>query len=41
MQLCDFSRSFLWFVTTRTQNTARIQLDARCELINERRGATA
>ncbi len=35
MEVCDYSRSFLTFVTEERGNNARIQLDARCELFPE------
>jgi len=32
MQVCDFARSFVTFVTFERANNARIQVEARCEL---------
>ncbi len=35
MEVCDFSRSFVTFVTHGRGNNARIQVEARCELSRE------
>jgi len=38
MAVCDFSRSFVTFVTKERTNTARIQVESRCELVDEASG---
>jgi hypothetical protein len=38
MKTCDFSRSFITFVTKNRSNNARIQVEARCNLLNQRAG---
>jgi len=38
MKSCDFSRSFITFVTNNRSNNARIQVEARCEMLDEKTG---
>ena len=40
MQTCDFSRSFVTFVTKNRTNNARIQVESRCEIFNQETGET-
>lgn len=39
MDLCDFARSFMTFTVESRVNIARIQLDARCTLVDQDSGA--
>ncbi|UCH35698.1 MAG: hypothetical protein JSV65_04935, partial [Armatimonadota bacterium] len=39
MQTCDFSRSFVTFVTPGRSNNARIQVEARCTITDDRENA--
>lgn len=38
MKSCDFSRSFITFVTSNQSNNARIQVEARCEMLDSETG---
>lgn len=38
MRSCDFSRSFITFVTKERSNNARIQVEARCEIFDQQTG---
>lgn len=38
MKSCDFSRSFITFVTKERSNNARIQVEARCEIFDQQTG---
>lgn len=38
MKTCDFSRSFITFVTKNHTNNARIQVESRCEIVDQERG---
>jgi len=38
METCDFSRSFVTFVTKNRTNNARIQVEARCEMLDQKNG---
>jgi len=40
METCDFSRSFVTFVTRERANNARIQVEARCALTDVRDGSS-
>ena len=40
METCDFSRSFVTFVTRERANNARIQVEARCAITDARNGST-
>jgi hypothetical protein len=40
METCDFSRSFITFVTKNRTNNARIQIEARCEMLDQENGTT-
>lgn len=40
MKSCDFSRSFVTFVTPKRGNNARIQVEARCTLTDVQQGAS-
>jgi len=40
MQTCDFSRSFVTFVTKNRTNNARIQVESRCEIFQHEIGRT-
>ncbi len=37
-ETCDFSRSFITFVTKNRTNNARIQVEARCEMLDQENG---
>ena len=37
-ETCDFSRSFITFVTKNRTNNARIQVEARCEILDQENG---
>lgn len=38
MESCDFSRSFITFLTKNRSNNARIQVEARCEITDRKTG---
>jgi hypothetical protein len=40
METCDFSRSFITFVTQNQTNNARIQVESRCILIDRKSGTS-
>ena len=40
MRTCDFSRSFITFVTKNRTNNARIQVESRCEIFKQETGKT-
>jgi hypothetical protein len=39
MNIVDYSRSYLFFTTKGRTNTARLMVEARCEVIDEKQGA--